>query len=182
MRTSLFVILVLALSVAQSGTGAAQGAAPQAAGDPANGKAVFAFGNTSCTNCHGLEGQGGWGPDLAGRRITYDQAVAAIRNPMWRMPAFVPSQLSDKEILDMVAYWNTLPVAPAIGKWRNEAPADGPRAQQLAVNIIGCGQCHGNTMSTPRHGAAGLNADFEWFKKQVYNHATRDARTVEAAR
>ena len=182
MRTSLFGILMLAISVAQSGTGAAQGAAPQGVGDPANGKAVFAFGNTSCTNCHGLEGQGGWGPDLAGRRITYDQAIAAIRNPMWRMPAFVPSQLSDKEILDMVAYWNTLPVAPAIGKWRNEAPADGPRAQQLAVNIIGCGQCHGDTMSTPRHGAAGMNADFEWFKKQVYNHATADAGTVEAAR
>jgi hypothetical protein len=72
----------------------------------------------------------------------------------------------------MVAYWNTLPLAPAIGKWRNEAPATGPRAQQMAVNILGCGQCHGNTMSTPRHGAAGMNADFEWFKKQVYNHAT----------
>ena len=127
---------------------------------------------TPCTNCHGLEGQGGWGPDLAGRRITYDQAIAAIRNPAWRMPAFAPSQLSDKEVQDMVAYWNTLPVAPAIGKWRNEAPADGPRAQQLAVNIIGCGQCHGVTMSTPRHGAAAMNADFEWFKRQVYNHAT----------
>src|SRR5262245_47999646 len=56
MRTSLlFAILVLTLTVAQSGTGVAQGGAPQA-GDPANGKAVFAFGNTSCTNCHGLEG------------------------------------------------------------------------------------------------------------------------------
>jgi mono/diheme cytochrome c family protein len=171
MRTSFFAILVLAIALAQSGSGAAQGGAAPAA-DPANGKAVFAFGNTSCTNCHGLEAQGGWGPDLAGRRITYDQAVAAIRNPMWRMPAFVPSQLSDQEIRDMVAYWNTLPFAPAIGKWRNEAPATGPRAQQLAVNILGCGQCHGVTMSTPRHGAAGMNADFEWFKKQVYNHAT----------
>lgn len=172
MRTFPFAILVLAISIAQGGSGAAQGPAQQTAGDPANGKAVFAFGNTSCTNCHGLEAQGGWGPDLAGRRITYDQAVAAIRNPMWRMPAFVPSQLSDQEIRDMVAYWNTLPLAPAIGKWRNEAPATGPRAQQMAVNILGCGQCHGVTMSTPRHGAAGMNADFEWFKKQVYNHAT----------
>lgn len=175
MRTSLIGFLMLVMAIAQGGSGAAHSAAqaaPTPAGDPANGKAVFAFGNTSCTNCHGLEAQGGWGPDLAGRRITYDQAVAAIRNPMWRMPAFVPSQLSDKEILDMVAYWNSLPLAPAIGKWRNEAPADGPRAQQLAVNIIGCGQCHGVTMSTPRHGAAGMNGDFEWFKRQVYNHAT----------
>ena len=103
----------------------------------------------------------------------------AIRNPTWRMPAFVPSQLSDKEVQDMVAYWDTLPVAPAIGKWRNEAPADGPRAQQLAVNIIGCGQCHGATMSTPRHGAAGMSADFEWFKKQVVKPRDRHARTVE---
>lgn len=62
MRTSLFAILTLAVSFAQSGTGVAQSAA--AAGDPANGKAVFAFGNTSCTNCHGLEGQGGWGSTL----------------------------------------------------------------------------------------------------------------------
>lgn len=172
MRTFLaagFVVLVL---VAQGGTGSAQSAAPQPAGDPVNGKAVFAFGNTSCTNCHGLEGQGGWGPDLAGKGITLGRATAAIRNPIWRMPAFVPSQLSDKEIADMVVYWNTLPVAPAIGKWRTEAPADAPRGQQLAVNIVGCAQCHGATLSTPRHGAAGLNADFEWFKKQVYNHAT----------
>jgi len=164
-----FVLLVV---VARGITGAAQGAAPQAVGDPVNGKAVFAFGNTSCTNCHGLEGQGGWGPDLAGRGITYDRAIMAIRNPIWRMPAFVPSQLSDKEILDMVAYWNTLPVAQAIGKWRTEIPADAPRGQQLAVNILGCGQCHGATLSTPRHGAAEVNGDFEWFKRQVYNHAT----------
>ena len=74
MRTSLFGILVLAIAIAQGGSGAAQGGAPQGAGDPANGKAVFAFGNTSCTNCHGLEGQGGWGPDLAGRRITFDRS------------------------------------------------------------------------------------------------------------
>jgi cytochrome c550 len=169
MRTIVLVVFALVVLVAHGFAYAAQDAAK--AGDPANGKAVFAFGNTSCTNCHGLEGQGGWGPDLAGRRITFDQAVMAIRNPMWRMPAFVPSQLSDKEILDMVAYWNTLPVATAIGRWRTNAPPDAPWGQQLTVNIVGCGQCHGATMSTPRHGAAAMNGDFEWFKRQVYNHA-----------
>ena len=172
MRTYVTAALVLFVVVARGITGGAQGAATQPAGDPANGKAVFAFGNTSCTNCHGLEAQGGWGPDLAGRGITYDRAIMAIRNPVWKMPAFVPSQLSDKEILDMVAYWNTLPVAQAIGRWRTEAPVDAPRGQQLAVNIVGCAQCHGATLSTPRHGAAEVNGDFEWFKKQVYNHAT----------
>jgi mono/diheme cytochrome c family protein len=172
MRIYVATAFVLFAVVARGATGAAQGAAPQPAGDPANGKAVFAFGNTSCTNCHGLEAQGGWGPDLAGKGITYDRAIMAIRNPIWRMPAFVPSQLTDKEILDMVAYWNTLPVAQAIGRWRTEAPVDAPRGQQLAVSIVGCGQCHGATLSTPRHGAAEVNGDFEWFKRQVYNHAT----------
>jgi cytochrome c550 len=171
MRTLLVSGFVFVVVVAQSGAGAAQNAA-QEVGDPVNGKAVFAFGNTSCTNCHGLEGQGGWGPDLAGKRVTYDQALKAIRNPTWRMPAFMPSQLSNQEVRDMVAYWDTLPVSPTIGKWRTEAPVEAPRGQQLAVNIVGCAQCHGATLTTPRHGAAGLTADFEWFKKQVYNHAT----------
>jgi mono/diheme cytochrome c family protein len=172
MRTFLVAAFVVVALVAQGGVRAAQNATPQPVGDPVNGKAVFAFGNTSCTNCHGLEGQGGWGPDLAGKGITLGRATLAIRNPIWRMPVFVPSQLSDKEILDMVAYWNTLPLAPAIGKWRTEIPADAPRGQQLAVNIYGCGQCHGATLSTPRHGASEVNGDFEWFKSMVYNHAT----------
>jgi mono/diheme cytochrome c family protein len=171
MRAFLLAVFGLVVLVAQQGPGAAQSAAPQV-GDPANGKAVFAFGNTSCTNCHGLEGQGGWGPDLAGKAISLDRAMLAIRNPMWRMPAFVPSQLTDKEIVDMVAYWNSLPVAPTIGRWRTTAPVDAPWGQQLSVNIVGCGQCHGATMSTPRRGIGYVNGDFEWFKKQVYNHAT----------
>jgi mono/diheme cytochrome c family protein len=171
MRTFLAAAFVLLVLAAQGGAGAAQGPASPLVGDPANGAKVYAFGNTSCTNCHGTEGQGGWGPDLAGKGITVARATLAIRAPMWRMPAFVPSQLSDQEIADMVAHWNTLKVQPAIGKWRFEAPFDGPRGQQLAVNILGCGQCHGLTLSTPRHGAAEVNGDFEWFKRQVYNHA-----------
>ena len=90
MRTLILAASALVVLIAQGSAYAGQGATEKV-GDPANGKAVFAFGNTSCTNCHGLEGQGGWGPDLAGRRITYDQAIMAIRNPTWRMPAFVPS-------------------------------------------------------------------------------------------
>ena len=49
MRTTFFAILVLAITIAQSGSGAAQGPPQQAVGDPANGKAVFAFGVALCT-------------------------------------------------------------------------------------------------------------------------------------
>jgi hypothetical protein len=40
------------------------------------------------------------------------------------------------------------------------------------VAKIGCGQCHGATFTTPRHGAAEVNGDWEWFKKMVYDHTT----------
>ena len=172
MRTSFVAVFVFFVLVAQGSTGAAQSAAPQAAGDPVNGGTVYVRPNTSCSNCHGIDAVGGWGPDLAGRGITVAQATKAIREPMWRMPAFVSSQLSEKDIRDMVAYWNSLPEAQAIGEWRTTIPADAPAAQQLAVNIVGCGQCHGATLSTPRHGAAEVGGDFEWFKNMVYDHAT----------
>jgi hypothetical protein len=48
---------------------------------------------------------------------------------------------------------------------------DAPHAQQLSVNILGCGQCHGPTLETPRHGAAEVGGDFEWFKHMVYEHS-----------
>lgn len=177
MRRILFAAFVVFVLVAQGGIGAAQGQAPgapaaAAAGDPVNGAAVFRFGNTSCSNCHGAAAVGGWGPDLAGKGIPLGRAAQAIRRPIWRMPAFAESQVSDKEIADMVAYWNSLPPTKELGKWRTEAPATGPHAQQLAVNILGCGQCHGLTLETPRHGAGEVNGDFEWFKNMVYNHAT----------
>lgn len=172
MRTFLVAVFVLFVLVAQGSAGGAPSAAPQAAGDPVNGETVFVRPNTSCSNCHGIGAEGGWGPDLAGKGITVAQATKAIREPMWRMPAFVPSQLSEKDIRDMVAYWNSLPEAPAIGEWRTTIPADAPAAQQLAVNIVGCGQCHGATLDTPRHGAAEVGGDFEWFKNMVYNHAS----------
>ena len=171
MRTCHLAALAFLVLVAQGGAAAAQGTAT-GGGDPVNGEAVFRFGNTSCSNCHGNGPVGGWGPDLAGKGITLALATRAIRQPIWKMPAFVPSQLTDKEILDMVTYWNSLPPSPAIGKWRTEAPGDAPWGQQLAVNIIGCGQCHGARLTTPRHGAAEVGGDFEWFKRMVYNHST----------
>jgi mono/diheme cytochrome c family protein len=171
MRNVLLGAFVVFALVAQSGTSSAgQGGA--AAGDPANGAAVFRFGNTSCSNCHGAAAVGGWGPDLAGKGITVAQAVRAIRKPLWKMPAFVESQVSDKEIIDMVAYWNSLPPTKELGKWRFGPVKDGPWGQQLATNIVGCVMCHGLTMETPRHGAGEVKGDFEWFKKMVYNHAT----------
>ena len=45
--------------------------------------------------------------------------------------------------------------------WRTPLPENPSPGQRLAVATIGCGQCHGDTLSTPRHGMAEVNGDFE---------------------
>jgi len=157
---------VAGTAAAQTGAG---GSVP--AGTPDAGKAVWALGNTSCRNCHGGDGEGGFGPALAGRiDISFQRFRDYVRNPVGRMPAYVESELNDQEIADLVAYFSSLPPVVKPGPWRVELPKDAPRGQQLAIAVIGCGQCHLATFETPRHGAAEVNGDFEWFKRMVYDH------------
>lgn len=178
MRRFFLAVIVLGLPLASVSIRAAQdgAAAPAAApavpaptGNPENGKAVYAFGNTSCTNCHGANGEGAFGPALAGRNIGYARALNYIRKPTGKMPGYVPSELTDQEIADMVSYWNTLPKAEKPLPWRTPMPENPTPTQRIAINL-GCGQCHGDTLDTPRHGMAEVTADFEWFKKMVYDH------------
>ena len=177
MRTFLLVVFVLALPLAHAGTRAAQsGAAAPGANAPVGsaeaGKAHWALGNTSCRNCHGGDGEGSFAPPLAGRKLTYARFRNYVRNPLGRMPGYIESELTDQEIADMVAYFDTLPTSPKPLPWRTTLPAGAPRGQQLAVTVIGCAQCHGDTVPTPRHGAAEVTGDFEWFKHMVYEHTT----------
>jgi hypothetical protein len=88
------------------------------------------------------------------------------------MPAYPATELNDQEIADMVAYFNSLPPAPTPTEWREKLPEGAPRGQQLMLGLWGCGQCHGATITTPRHGAAEVTGDFEWFKRMVYQHTT----------
>jgi mono/diheme cytochrome c family protein len=151
-------------------TAAQGGAAP--AGTVDAGRAVWATGNTSCRNCHGGEGEGAFAIALAGRKVPFQRFRDYVRTPKGRMPAYIESELTDQEIADLVAYFDSLPVAAKPSAWRTELPAGAPRGQELAIAKIGCGQCHGATFSTPRHGAAEVNGDFEWFKRMVYDHTT----------
>jgi mono/diheme cytochrome c family protein len=178
MRTFLIAVFVLVLPLAyganpQPGAAAAQGGATAPAGDPAAGQAVWATGNTSCRNCHGGEGEGAFATPLAGRKLSFERFKGYVRNPVGRMPAYVESELTDQEIAHLVAYFDSLPPAAKPAAWRTELPSTGaPRGQSLAIGTIGCGQCHGATFTTPRHGAAEVNGDWEWFKRMVYDHTT----------
>jgi mono/diheme cytochrome c family protein len=170
MRTLLAAATVVFVLALQGGTGAQTPAPAANAPDIENGKKVFTFGNTSCSNCHGNGAIGGWGPDLAGKGLPLARAAQAIRRPIWRMPAFDASQVTDKEIADMTAYWASLPKTEKLGAWRTPFPKDIEKGQQHAV-LYGCTQCHGNTLDTPRHGQGEVDGDFEWFKHQVYEHS-----------
>jgi cytochrome c553 len=149
-------------------------AAAQGAGDVAAGKAYWereAPRATACRNCHGNNAEGQFGPDLAGRGLNAAQVLRAVRQPWGIMPAFVESQLSEKDAADLAAYFGSLqkPAAPA--KWRVEAPADASPGQANLVNI-GCAQCHGITFNGPRGNLGAVNADFDYFANLVYNHTT----------
>ena len=178
MRTLFVAIVVFAVVAtvgitgrAQGGGAARAGAAPT--GNAETGKAVWALGNTSCRNCHGDNAEGGWGPALAaGADLTFERVRAYLRNPSGRMPAYIESELTDQEIADLVAYWASEKPSTEGGMWRAKLPPNAPRGQQISISVMGCGQCHGVTMTTPRHGMAEVNGDFEWFKKMVYTHTS----------
>ena len=144
-------------------------AAASAQGDAEAGKAYWT-GNTQCDNCHGSEGQGGWGPDLAGRGLSVEQFSHATRMPWGMMPTYPEQLASDTDIANLTAYFNSLPRVATPGPWRTALPEGAPFRQQLLVATYGCGQCHGATMADGRDDMGAAGADFPWFAEMVYNH------------
>ena len=161
MRTLLVALLFLPLA---QGTAAAQGNAQA-------GKTLWEGPATQCRNCHGQNGEGAFGPDLAGRKLTVSQFAHAVRQPWGIMPAFIASQVSDAEIADFVAYFDSLPPVANPGPWRFEVPSGAPRGQEVALATIGCAQCHGPILNGPRANAGAVAGDFRWFQTMVYDHA-----------
>ena len=165
MKRMLFALLALPL---------AQSAVAQPAGDAAAGKAYWdrvAPRATDCKNCHGVAGEGGFGPDLAGRGLNAAQIIRAARQPWGIMPAFVDSQVSDKDAADLAAYFASLPKPAVPGPWRTQVPAGAPPGQVTMITM-GCGQCHGATFNGPRANMGLSNMNLDYFSNLVYNHTT----------
>jgi mono/diheme cytochrome c family protein len=170
------VLLALLLMGTFAAAAAAQTAAP--AGDPVAGKALWDGNTTSCKNCHGTKAEGGYGPDLAGRKITYAQFTHAVQKPWGVMPSF--PQFNDKQLSDMYAYLVSQPGVPEPAAWRFPLPANAPKGQVVALSTIGCAMCHTPILDTPRRGIAEANGDFEWFKHMVYDHTKAMPEHCEA--
>ena len=143
-----------------------------AQGNAAAGQELWASSTHWCRNCHGPDGEGGFGPDLAGRQLSLDQFRRAVREPWGVMLAFTEEWVTDQDLADILAYLDTLPSVSELGSWRTPIPAGAPLGQQLAIATAGCSQCHGAALTGPRMDIGGISADFEWFKKQVYEHTT----------
>ena len=134
----------------------------------ADGKAVY-DGPTQCKNCHGKAGEGGFGPDLAGRGLSVAEFSQAVRKPWGVMPQFTQSQVSDVELANMTAYFASLPKTAALGAWQVAVDPAMPHGQQVFVQT-GCAQCHGAVFAIARVGLGAANPDFEEFKRLVYAH------------
>jgi mono/diheme cytochrome c family protein len=85
-------------------TGAADTGAAAPAGDPVNGKEVFA--GAGCASCHTLADAGATGtvgPNLDEAQPSFDLVVDRVTNGAGVMPSF-SGQLSEQEIQDVAAY------------------------------------------------------------------------------
>ena len=166
--------------IAQAPVAGSVAPASTAQGDAAAGKALWAEPQRWCKRCHGEDAEGGYGPDLAGRGLSVEQVKRAIREPWAIMPAYVETQLTDKNIADLTAYFESLPRVAEPGQPRFVTPSGGSLGMRYAIDFYGCSQCHEPEFSNPRRvlgGVAGI-ADLEYFKKQVYEHTSFFSRGV----
>lgn len=147
--------------------------APQAENTPVGrsdvGKTAWAA--TLCVNCHGANGEGAFGPDLAGRGLSWAQFKRAVRKPWGIMPAYNEGQLPDQTLADFYVYLSGLPKVAEPAKPRFVAPPGSPLGQMLAVNSYGCGQCHQPELGNPRRTFGGEGKfDYGMLTKFVYEH------------
>jgi len=145
-------------------------AAAQSVGDAERGKILWLETmHVECRDCHGVNAEGAFGPDLAGRGLSRAQFIHAVRKPWGIMPAYAESQISDQELIDLMAYFDTLPRVDEPGSWKREVPA-GASPGLAAATTAGCAQCHHPLFNNGRAMMGAVNANFEWFKGIVYAH------------
>lgn len=177
----------------------APAAGPQ--GRPAEGKTFIEGTSLSpCVGCHGRQGEGGYGPDLAGRGLNFEQFRRAVRTPWGVMPAFSATQIDDQTLADLAAYFGSLPKVAAAkavtfqgssqelnsrSVWRVMVPAPLPvlpgasLGQQMTMRTAGCAQCHGPEMDNPRRWAGGAGGDYAWLQRIVYNEGGRSIEAIK---
>ena len=67
------------------------------------------FQEKGCWTCHGTEGQGGRGPNIAPGPLPYAAFAAYVRMPALEMPPFSQVLVSDAELQNMHSYLESIP-------------------------------------------------------------------------
>lgn len=179
MMTTMTVLLLLLISALQaSASSATQASAPHRQASPRStpvgsaraGKAYWEQANTFCGECHGARGQGAYGPDLAGRQLTFQQFRHQVRTPWGAMPRWTPQQISDQTIADIRAYLTSLPTVDKPGPWNKPVPRNASLAVRYFTESYGCAQCHGTDIKPVLLGPSVEMLDFSKFTQIVYQH------------
>src|SRR5258706_6828087 len=118
-----------------------------------------------------MAGEGGFGPDLAGRGLNTVQVVRAVRQPGKIMPRSPETQLRGQQAAEVAAYFAGMPKVAMIPAWRLEAKAGAPPGLRRLINL-GCAQCHSPQFQGPRGNMGATNMNFDDFENLVYNHTT----------
>ncbi len=140
------------------------------AGKADAGKTVWANTAPYCSNCHGMSGEGGFGPDLAGRGLSWPEFKRAVRQPWGIMPGYTEQQLPEQRLADMYAYLSGLPKVPAAGQPRLMATSTTPSGQVRVIETVGCAQCHQAELAVPRRYIGGEGGDYNMLANLVYEH------------
>jgi len=90
----------------------------------------------ACIGCHGAQGEGGFGPTIAGRSLTLEKFQNGLRRGTV-MPMYPTSIITDREAADMLAYLNSLPPVTQRGALRVAVPESAPPGQRAAIATIG---------------------------------------------
>ena len=78
------------------------------AGDAKNGERLFV--QNGCYECHGDVGQGGLdGVRLAPWKLPAQALIRYVRHPSSEMPPYTEKVMTDKELIDVVAYLKSIP-------------------------------------------------------------------------
>jgi ubiquinol-cytochrome c reductase cytochrome c subunit len=111
MRILFVLIITIAVAVtinAQSPAGPAADKPP--GGNAENGKKLYA--QYGCYQCHGYVAQGGVGPRLAPRPLTFPAFSKYVRQPTGEMPPYTSKVLSDIGLADVYSFLQSIPRPP----------------------------------------------------------------------
>jgi len=110
-RVLILLTVAAALSAQTPGTNAKAAPATAPTGNAQNGKKLFE--SDGCYQCHGLAAQGGVGPKLGPRPLSWAAFSRYVRQPNDQMPPYTAKVVSNQELADIYAFLQSIPAPPA---------------------------------------------------------------------